>query len=200
MKEEAKGFQILDGNVDEAYQQVACATIIQAAKDYQHYLLRPDFTPELYIATDLSEVAGAAQKAIKKKLGEDPNAVNECREFLYEVIDDCLKKSARDSWLKNVENSRKYIDDATTAEEMIDATHRFRMACSRYHTSMKKIVETYESEKRICKKFLTDGHVEFYSNGRLHSEAIMKLIMSNVEKELKRRERKRQREQEGTDH
>ena len=193
--EEIEGFQILDGSITNAYQQLACAIVIRATKDYQHALLRPDNSWEVVLAQDLSDIAGAAQTAIKKRLRQDPSSVEECKRFLCWVIEDCLPRSKNASWRKNVETSIKYIEKAQTAEEMIDATHRYRMACSFYSKWTGVIEERRLAELKNLRKFLSDGRVEFYSNGRLDSEALRKLIEDKAEKERQRRERKRKREQ-----
>jgi len=176
-----KMFTLVDvGNVTEAYQQLAANVVFQAAKDYVHYVNRKDYTDEMHIAEKIFDESKTAWDIVRKRLKRDPNSVDECKAFLLKVIECATEMTVNRPWWHNMERAREATEKADSVETMWQAALQYLTACKFYRQTMIGLVDKRNSDIRSCRRFLTNGSVEFYTNGRIESESLMALLEEKV--------------------
>jgi len=178
---EEKEYTLVDvGNVNEAYQQLAANVVYRAAKDYVIYNSRKDYTDEMHIAEKIFDEAKTACDIVRKRIKQEPDSLDECREFLLKVIECATTMTVNRPWWHNMEKARESVQNADSAEAMRQATYQYMIACKFYRQTMTSLVDKRNSDIRSCRRFLTNGSVEFYTNGRIESESLMALLEEKV--------------------
>ena len=175
----------------QAYYQLAAMVVIRAARDYLKFLLRPNADAEIAQATDIFKAGWAANKAIVKRLKKEPDAIGECREFLLDVICENYARGIRtESYSDNCKALIGRLNGEVTADELLACSGSYAFVAKGLLAGLNRTERLRQEDARNCYRFLTDGRVELYTNGKLDSEALMAEIQRKANKVLQARGKK----------
>ena len=186
-----KIFTTYTGDINDCYRQLASMALFQAAKDYVHYRLSHDYTEELHTAEEIRADAMVASTVIRKRLEKNPEAIDECRKLLTQVIANDKTISSNEAWLGHVSKAERVMEVAKDKSDMVEAVHQYVLACTHYMVSMGKRVRRRNTDIKSCEDFFKSGNVELYSGGLIETEALMALMESKIRKKQRKANGKR---------